>query len=71
VLKKNTINVVYMCSYFLSWIGYIGLNWRIILSDELERIRKEAVIIYFKVLSQHVSEGTEANHENIPTTLKQ
>jgi hypothetical protein len=35
------------------------------MNDELERIWKEAVMAYFNVLSRHLSEGTEANHEKI------
>jgi hypothetical protein len=31
--------------------------------DELERIWKEAVLALFKVLSRHLSGGTEENHE--------
>jgi hypothetical protein len=30
----------------------------------LERIRKEAVVAKFKILSQHLPEGTEENYEN-------
>lgn len=56
---------------FVSWIEYIGLNRRRILSAEQERIRKETVMSYFKVVSHHVSDGTEENRENIPTILKQ
>jgi hypothetical protein len=44
---------------------------RIILSNELEMIRKEAMKICFKVSSQNVSKGTEENYKNMPTTLKQ
>jgi hypothetical protein len=33
-------------------------------NGELEGIVMEAVITYFKVLSWHLSGGTEKNHEN-------
>jgi hypothetical protein len=32
-------------------------------SDELERIWKEVVVAYFKVLSWHLPGGTEKNHK--------
>jgi hypothetical protein len=37
---------------------------RTLLNDELERMWKEAVIAYFKIISlQHLPRGTEENHE--------
>jgi hypothetical protein len=36
-----------------------------LLNDELERMWKEAVIAYFKVISlQHLPRGTKENHES-------
>jgi hypothetical protein len=32
------------------------------MNDELEKMWKEAVVAYFKVLSQNSPEGTEENH---------
>jgi hypothetical protein len=34
-----------------------------LMNDELQRIWKEDVVAYFKVLSQHSHGGTEENHE--------
>jgi hypothetical protein len=34
------------------------------MNDEFERMWKEAVTDYFKVLSRHSSGGTEENQEN-------
>jgi hypothetical protein len=34
-------------------------------NDELENMLKEAVVVYFKALSQHFPGGTEENHENV------
>jgi hypothetical protein len=34
-------------------------------NDELEKMLKEAVVVYFKALSQHFPGGTEENHENV------
>jgi hypothetical protein len=33
-------------------------------NNELERIRKEAVVAYLKIISQNFPGGTEGNHEN-------
>jgi hypothetical protein len=33
-------------------------------NDELERIWKEAVMVFFKAVSRHSSGGTEEMHEN-------
>jgi hypothetical protein len=33
------------------------------MNDELDRIFKEAVVAYFKVLSQHLPGGAKENHE--------
>jgi hypothetical protein len=35
------------------------------MNNELERMWKEAVMTYFKVLSQKMPGGTEGNHENL------
>jgi hypothetical protein len=32
-------------------------------NDELERIYKKAFVAYFRILSQHLSGGTEDNHK--------
>jgi hypothetical protein len=42
---------------------YMALNCRMI--NELERMRKEAVVVYFEVLSQHSLGRTEEDHEII------
>jgi hypothetical protein len=34
------------------------------MNDELERIWKIALVVYFKVISRHSPGGTEDNHEN-------
>jgi hypothetical protein len=34
------------------------------MTDELERIWNEMVVVQFKLLSRHFSGGTEENHEN-------
>jgi hypothetical protein len=34
------------------------------MNDGLERMWKEAVVAYFKVLSRHLPGGTEESHEN-------
>jgi hypothetical protein len=34
------------------------------MNDELKRICKEAIMTYFKVLSQHLSGGAEEKHES-------
>jgi hypothetical protein len=34
-------------------------------NDELERMWKEAVVAYFKVLLQHSIGGTEENHDKL------
>jgi hypothetical protein len=36
-----------------------------LMNNELEKIWKEAVTAYFKVLSQHLPEDTEENHETL------
>jgi hypothetical protein len=36
-----------------------------IVNDELERMWKEVVVACFKVLPQHLPEGTEENHSKI------
>jgi hypothetical protein len=33
--------------------------------DELERLRKEVVVSYFKVLYRYLHGGTEENHDNL------
>jgi hypothetical protein len=33
------------------------------MNDELERMWNEGVVAHFKVLSQHLPEGTEENHK--------
>jgi hypothetical protein len=33
-------------------------------NNELERMWKEAVMVYFEALSRHLPGGTEENHEN-------
>jgi hypothetical protein len=45
----------------LSCIGYIALNGRMSMNDELEGMWKAAVMICFKVSSQHLLEGTKDN----------
>jgi hypothetical protein len=37
----------------------------LLMNDELERIWKKAVLVYFKLLSQHLSGGTEEYHESL------
>jgi hypothetical protein len=32
-------------------------------TDDMERIRKEDVVTYFKVLTQHLPGGTKESHE--------
>jgi hypothetical protein len=45
-------------------MGYTTSNWRMIVSDELERIRKEIVMTCFMVLSQYyLPGGCKKNHE--------
>jgi hypothetical protein len=34
-------------------------------NDELERISKEVVVTYFKVIFWYLPGGTEGNHENL------
>jgi hypothetical protein len=34
------------------------------MNDKLERMWEEAVMVYFKELTQHSLGGTEENHEN-------
>jgi hypothetical protein len=35
------------------------------MSDELERIRKETVVVYFNILSWHSPGEAGENHENL------
>jgi hypothetical protein len=35
------------------------------MTNELERTRKETVVVEVKFLSQHLPEGTEKNHDNL------
>jgi hypothetical protein len=35
------------------------------MNDELEGLRKETLVAYFKVLPRHLPEGTEKYHENL------
>jgi hypothetical protein len=35
-----------------------------IMNDELEKMEKEVIVVYFKVVSHHVPRGTEKNHKN-------
>jgi hypothetical protein len=42
------------------------IHEKIIVSGELVRIWKEAVVAYFKVPNLHLSEGAEENHESSP-----
>jgi hypothetical protein len=44
------------------------LNVTITVNKELEGIWKEDVMSYFKILTLHVSEGTEKNEKKIPTS---
>jgi hypothetical protein len=44
-------------------MGYIALNGRMITNDELGRISKEAIVVYFKVLSHQLPGRTEWNQE--------
>jgi hypothetical protein len=43
---------------------YTALDGRMTVSDEKEKFRKEIVVTYSEVMSQHLPEGTEKNHEN-------
>jgi hypothetical protein len=38
-------------------------------NDELERMRKEAAVAQFKVLSRHLAGGTEENYEEISVRI--
>jgi hypothetical protein len=41
------------------------------MNNKFERIRKEAIIAWFKVLSQHLPGATQKNHENALTASLQ
>jgi hypothetical protein len=63
---RGTGGSSFLCSLFnntISISGYIVLDESMPVSDELERMWKEAVMAYFKVLSRHFPGGTEENHE--------
>jgi hypothetical protein len=43
--------------------SFIASNSKIIMNYELGRILKKIVVAYFKVLSQHLSDGSKENHK--------
>jgi hypothetical protein len=43
---------------------YTQSSGRMLANDELERIWKEVVVTYFKVIFRHLPGETEGNHEN-------
>jgi hypothetical protein len=56
---------LFVCGLFnnaVSSSDYIASNNMMV--NELERIWKEAVMVYFKLLSWHLRGGTEENNEN-------
>jgi hypothetical protein len=60
-------NYLFICGLFndtVSSSDYIASNDRVITNNEQERIWKEAVVTYCKVLSRHLPGGTEENHES-------
>jgi uncharacterized protein with PQ loop repeat len=46
----------------------MALNRRIMTHDEIEIMVKKAAVTCFKIIMQHLSTGTEENHENISIT---
>jgi hypothetical protein len=58
----NMYVYVILHTYFIRNIGYMALNWILIVEDELGGKKKHAVVTYFRVLSQHLTRGTEGNH---------
>jgi hypothetical protein len=42
---------------------YVASNWGISVNAELRRMWKEGVMVYFKVLSQHLPSETEEIHK--------
>jgi hypothetical protein len=45
-------------------MGHIACDCRIIVNDELERMRKGAAMAYCNIPSQNLSEGTEENKKS-------
>ena len=61
---SHAVCTVYICTLFVAAVSnkdYVVLNDWFIVSNELERIRKEAVMAQFKVVSWDVPVGTEEN----------
>jgi hypothetical protein len=68
-----------MCRFFKIIFGYLAMlsvahtilcwmpEW--LMNDELERMWKEAVVVYFKVLCRNSPGWTAANHENLSGLL--
>jgi hypothetical protein len=65
-LEKSVINIHFMHRLFndaVSSSDCITSNDKMIVSNELGRIRKEAAVAYFGVLSLQLTVATEQNHE--------
>jgi hypothetical protein len=63
MMMMTTMTRWLLCNICLTF--YVMLNGKMMVNDELERMRKEVVMAYSEVLSQHLSGRSEGNHENL------
>jgi hypothetical protein len=59
-----------LCHYAFNCTYYTASNWRI-RKNEFEKIWKAADMVYFKILSYHLPEGTEYLHQETLARIAQ
>jgi hypothetical protein len=60
----KVISIFTFGSYVIfKYLVYLVSNVRMIVNSGLERMWKETILAYFKVLSQHLPDWVEVNHE--------
>lgn len=59
--SKHWIMLAYLMAFTTS---YKAFNVWMIVGDKLEKTQKKAVVAFFKVLQQHVNQGTGKKDEN-------
>jgi len=62
MMMMTTMTRWLLCNICLTF--YVMLNGKMMVNDELERMRKEVIMAYFKALCQHFPGGTEGRPQN-------